>query len=215
MRIAEHLHLDVPWTVDPGLQQHPVVAERRLGLASSGRQRRVEGFRAIDLAHALAAAAAARLGLEAKPASPWSALTGFRVNSAAVRSVRLELDGQVVVAETGQEAPRLSTIVSPPHVVVFEAGDAFDFTDPKPAAAQEAAVGDGAIRSPMPGKVVSVAVAPGAQVAKGAALVTLEAMKMEHALVAPFDGVVVEVKAEAGDQVAEGVLLVRLEKSEP
>ncbi len=163
----------------------------------------------------MAAAAAARLGLEAKPASPWSALTGFRVNSAAVRSVRLELDGQVVVAETGQEAPRLSTIVSPPHVVVFEAGDAFDFTDPKPAAAQEAAVGDGVIRSPMPGKLVSVAVAPGARVAKGAALVTLEAMKMEHALVAPFDGVVVEVKAEAGDQVAEGVLLVRLEKSEP
>ncbi|MGZ8362958.1 MAG: biotin/lipoyl-containing protein [Caulobacteraceae bacterium] len=65
----------------------------------------------------------------------------------------------------------------------------------------------------MPGKIVAVAVEAGAKVAKGAPLVTLEAMKMEHALAAPFDGVVAELKVKAGDQVSEGALLVRLEKA--
>jgi 3-methylcrotonyl-CoA carboxylase alpha subunit len=51
-------------------------------------------------------------------------------------------------------------------------------------------------------------------VAKGAKLVTLEAMKMEHGLTAPFDGTVAEVAAETGAQVSEGTLLVRLEAAE-
>jgi len=41
-------------------------------------------------------------------------------------------------------------------------------------------------------------------------LLTLEAMKMEHALVAPFDGIVAEVNAKAGAQVSEGQLLVKV-----
>ena len=65
----------------------------------------------------------------------------------------------------------------------------------------------------MPGRIVAVAVKSGAKVAKGAPLVTLEAMKMEHALTAPFDGTVAELKVSAGDQVSEGALLVRLEKA--
>ena len=48
---------------------------------------------------------------------------------------------------------------------------------------------------------------------KGQALVTLEAMKMEHALTAPFDGVVDEVAAELGAQVTEGTVLVKLTAS--
>ena len=98
--------------------------------------------------------------------------------------------------------------------MVFEDGDAFAFTDPVMVADEAAASGDGAIRSPMPGKIVAVAVKVGDKVARGAALVTLEAMKMEHALTAPFDGTVAEVRGAAGDQVAEGVLLVRLDKAD-
>ena len=52
-----------------------------------------------------------------------------------------------------------------------------------------------------------------ARVKKGEALMTLEAMKMEHALTAPFDAVVAELKAKAGDQVVEGALLAKLEKT--
>ena len=62
----------------------------------------------------------------------------------------------------------------------------------------------GAIRSPMHGKLVSVAVAAGDRVHKGQKLAIVEAMKMEHALVAPFDGRVAQVSAKAGAQVAQG-----------
>ena len=63
----------------------------------------------------------------------------------------------------------------------------------------------------MPGRVVSLAVQAGQRVAKGAPVVTLEAMKMEHGLTAPFDGVVADVPVAVGRQVTEGALLVRLE----
>ena len=45
----------------------------------------------------------------------------------------------------------------------------------------------------MPGKVTAVEVATGEKIAKGQRLLTLEAMKMEHALTAPFDGTVAEL----------------------
>ena len=76
------------------------------------------------------------------------------------------------------------------------------------------AAADGAILSPMPGRIIAVEVAAGASVAKGQKLVTLEAMKMEHSLVAPFDGTVAELNAVAGGQVSEGALLVRVEKGD-
>jgi 3-methylcrotonyl-CoA carboxylase alpha subunit len=63
----------------------------------------------------------------------------------------------------------------------------------------------------MPGKVVSVAVRLGDVVSKNAPLVTMEAMKMEHALRAPFDGAVTALNVSEGDQVSEGTVLVRLE----
>jgi 3-methylcrotonyl-CoA carboxylase alpha subunit len=65
----------------------------------------------------------------------------------------------------------------------------------------------------MPGKVTSVDVAAGEQVTKGQRLLTLEAMKMEHAMVAPFDGVVVELNVEAGAQVQVEAVLARVEAS--
>ena len=42
-------------------------------------------------------------------------------------------------------------------------------------------------------------------------MLTLEAMKMEHALTAPFDGTVAELPAKPGAQVTEGQLLVKVE----
>jgi biotin carboxyl carrier protein len=62
----------------------------------------------------------------------------------------------------------------------------------------------------MPGRITALAVQPGEAVARGQPLVSLEAMKMEHALVAPFDGEVEAVSAAVGDQVSEGVALVKL-----
>jgi 3-methylcrotonyl-CoA carboxylase alpha subunit len=67
---------------------------------------------------------------------------------------------------------------------------------------------DAGLVAPMPGKVVAVHVAAGARVAKGAPLLVMEAMKMEHTIVAPDDGTVEAVLYGTGDQVAEGAPLV-------
>ena len=71
--------------------------------------------------------------------------------------------------------------------------------------------GDAAILAPMPGKVTGVDVAIGESVTKGQRLLTLKAMKMEHALTAPFDGIVTDLAAVQAGHVAEGVLLARIE----
>ena len=96
------------------------------------------------------------------------------------------------------------------HLVVFERGEAFDFTVPGGGAHADETGGDGAMVSPMPGQVIAVSVKAGDEVKKRAALVVLEAMKMEHTLTAPFDGTVEEVKVKAGERVSEGALLVKL-----
>jgi 3-methylcrotonyl-CoA carboxylase alpha subunit len=75
-------------------------------------------------------------------------------------------------------------------------------------------VHDGEIEAPMPGKVTAVEVSKGEKVAKGQRLLTLEAMKMEHALTAPFDGTVTALSAAPGQQVSEGQLLVKVEATE-
>ena len=65
----------------------------------------------------------------------------------------------------------------------------------------------GLVRSPMPGKVVTVAVAEGDAVEEGDVLLVLEAMKMEHTLKATVRGTVQSLNAVAGNQVADGALL--------
>ncbi len=63
--------------------------------------------------------------------------------------------------------------------------------------------------APVPGRVVAVHVVKGQVVAAGDALVTMEAMKMEHRIEANLDGSVVEVRCAVGDQVdAHQVLVV-------
>jgi acetyl-CoA/propionyl-CoA carboxylase, biotin carboxylase, biotin carboxyl carrier protein len=69
--------------------------------------------------------------------------------------------------------------------------------------------GDAELTSPMPGAVVAVSVDDGAEVQAGTVVVTVEAMKMEHALAAPVDGVV-ELLVSAGDQVKVGQPLARI-----
>ena len=69
----------------------------------------------------------------------------------------------------------------------------------------------GSLAAPMPGKVIKVIAQRGAKVAKGEALLILEAMKMEHTITAPADGVVKEIHYAAGEQVLEGAELITLE----
>lgn len=71
--------------------------------------------------------------------------------------------------------------------------------------------GEGRLTAPMPGKVIAVLVEPGAVVEKGAPLIVMEAMKMEHTIGAPSAGKVTEVLYGVGDQVADGAQLLVLE----
>ncbi|MEO8297698.1 MAG: biotin/lipoyl-containing protein, partial [Burkholderiales bacterium] len=72
----------------------------------------------------------------------------------------------------------------------------------------------GGLRAPMPGKVIAVLVQPGATVDKGAPLLVMEAMKMEHTISAPRKGVVKALRCAPGDQVSDGVELVDFEAVE-
>jgi 3-methylcrotonyl-CoA carboxylase alpha subunit len=65
--------------------------------------------------------------------------------------------------------------------------------------------------APMPGKVRAVLVAEGDSVGRGATLLLLEAMKMEHPVRAPRDGVVSRLRVSAGAMVAAGERLLELE----
>lgn len=75
---------------------------------------------------------------------------------------------------------------------------------------KELARDPGEALSPMPGKVLRLRVQPGAHVLAGQALVTLEAMKMEHTLTAPMAGVVEAVFVSEGELVDAGVRLVHV-----
>jgi acetyl/propionyl-CoA carboxylase alpha subunit len=72
----------------------------------------------------------------------------------------------------------------------------------------------GALVAPLPGTVVTVAVAVGERVRAGDTLIAIEAMKMEHEVKASADGTVTEVHVAAGEQVEAGRLLVVLTPDE-
>ncbi|WP_354508135.1 biotin carboxylase N-terminal domain-containing protein [Oerskovia enterophila] len=67
------------------------------------------------------------------------------------------------------------------------------------------------VRAGMPGTVVTVAVADGETVAAGTVLVTVEAMKMEHALTAPHAGVV-RLTIRPGDLVRRDEVVARVDQ---
>jgi len=73
---------------------------------------------------------------------------------------------------------------------------------------------EGGLRAPMPGKVIALVVEPGATVEKGAPLLVLEAMKMEHTISAPRKGVVKAFRFAIGDQVTDGADLLDFEGAE-
>ena len=67
--------------------------------------------------------------------------------------------------------------------------------------------GPARLTAPMPGRVVRVLEAPGADVVAGQGLVVIEAMKMENELVSPRAGRVLEVAVCEGQTVEAGALL--------
>ena len=68
----------------------------------------------------------------------------------------------------------------------------------------------GSLLTPLPGTVVAVHVSTGQQVVRGAPLLTIEAMKMEHTVTAPYAGTIERLPFGLADRVAAGAILVEL-----
>jgi 3-methylcrotonyl-CoA carboxylase alpha subunit len=157
----------------------------------------------------LQAAATARLAAHKIP----PALTGFRLNAPPRVEVRLQQGAEThtISLDPPLRIQTLSVANYDDETIVFEAGRAFAFTEVNTDTGSHGAdTVDGAVLSPMPGHILAVAVAEGDLVAKGAALVVMEAMKMELTLSAPFIGTVTSLTAKAGERIAEGIVLLRL-----
>ena len=142
--------------------------------------------------------------------TPGGGLAGFRLN-APVRSEGIFLlDGEAVtIAYDPRQGGKGAD-----DMLVAEGGQVWRLTPWRAGGATGGDASDGAVLSPMPGRIIAVAVAAGEAVVKGQKLLTLEAMKMEHSLVAPFDGTIAQLNASEGRQVSEGALLVKIEKGE-
>ena len=148
--------------------------------------------------------------------SPWRQAVGLRLNAPPMRTVHLTAAGEqhsVTVSEDWRDSQVRAERYGNGQLV-SEDGETILVEAARYGGQSSSAAVDGAILAPMPGRVTAVEVAPGARVAKGQRLVTLEAMKMEHGLVAPFDGMVAELPVAAGAQVSEGTLLARVKRGE-
>ncbi|MBB5706082.1 acetyl/propionyl/methylcrotonyl-CoA carboxylase subunit alpha [Sphingopyxis panaciterrulae] len=141
---------------------------------------------------------------------PRSLQAGFRLNAPDVRTTPFLLDGKrvdVALHGPGTDEPASAMLVA-------ESGSVWQLSPWRAVGAAGSVAGDGAILSPMPGKIIAVDVSAGDAVTKGQRLLTLEAMKMEHTLTAPFDGIVAELNASPGEQVQVEALLARIEAAE-
>ena len=82
---------------------------------------------------------------------------------------------------------------------------------PKAAPAPKAAASAKSVVSPLPGNIISVAVAVGDTVKRGQTILVMESMKMENNIPAPRDGKVSAVHVAAGKSVMQGDALIDIE----
>ena len=83
---------------------------------------------------------------------------------------------------------------------------------PPPASRVNPTTADGnVIRSPMPGRVISILVRPGDTVSVGQEVCVVEAMKMEQSIRSPQNGTVKEIRVQPMDSVRTNDPLMELE----
>ncbi|TFW11609.1 acetyl/propionyl/methylcrotonyl-CoA carboxylase subunit alpha [Massilia arenosa] len=118
-------------------------------------------------------------------------------------------DGRDVSIKLGETSMHATVLRDGDSFHVFTGGRHFTLAWADPMAhVGESDTAGGRLTAPMPGKVVAVIASKGQEVKKGAPLVIMEAMKMEHTISAPNDGVVEDVLYQVGDQVADGAPLL-------
>ena len=126
------------------------------------------------------------------------------VLSRDTQGMRVELNGRLCALRIVELANTLHLFSEGRHAVVVQ-----QLTDDALQATEGAE--EGSLLTPLPGTVVAVHVTAGQSVERGAALITVEAMKMEHTLTAPYAGVVSRIPFGVSDRVAGGAVLVELQ----
>lgn len=172
-------------------------------------------------------------GLEAAMAKADRALSEFRIegvltNIAFLRNVLQDtavVSGDLHTRYLEENIARLA----PPDVAPVTTGRAgadIDTNDPLAVLhhgkqgttidgeRDETTEGMRALRAPMQGTVISVAIAPGDAIAAGQQVMVMEAMKMEHVILAEFSGVVVAVAVAVGEAIVEGHAVAIVEPAE-
>ncbi len=127
-----------------------------------------------------------------------------------VRVLRHARDALAIVMDGTRIRAQVIVRSATRHVFGEDLRHRFTLADPMTEHDDDETSG-GHLMAPMSGTIVAILVVPGDVVAKGAALVVLEAMKMEHTIVAPADGKVSAINCAVGERVAEGTNLVDVE----
>ena len=144
--------------------------------------------------------------------SPWNDGSAWAVGVRGERRLNMregEVEREVATSSFASDAP--GTFVVGNEVHLFNGGEhrVFEWIDPY-LPAGDGAHAHGGLTAPMPGRIIAVLVKDGDKVMRGAPLMVLEAMKMEHTITAPSDALVEKVLCATGDQVKEGAELLRL-----
>jgi len=182
------------------------------------------------------AAVTAMAALSGDPHSPWNLAHAWRLNGDGYQDLvlldgetqvlvrahphgggfRLELpdgpalvtgDGETVSLDGVKRRVALVRIGDDLTIMLGGVNHRLTIVDPLKPARSEAA-GVGRLTAPMPGKITQVLVAAGDAVKRGAPLLVVEAMKMEHTITAPLDGTIDRVRYAVGDLVEDGAELI-------
>lgn len=190
--------------------------------------------------YAWAAAASLLLQLPQETSSPWENMAGWQLNGPAQRRYTLKQDEQVEKVAlhhhtghftatingiehafgaqlqngqlriTGPNTTTLPCQIDTQGVTFFLNGKPVTFNHHQADYSRLEQADAGHLQATMPGRIVSVLVAPGDHVEAGQPLLVMEAMKMEQTLKAPFKGRVDAIHFKVGDAVREGAELVSL-----
>jgi biotin carboxyl carrier protein len=135
------------------------------------------------------------------------------------------IDGRSVEADAARISPGVYSILLQGHSVevtveeaagsllVYAAGREFrvEITDPRSWRRKRGGSieleGQQQVAAPMPGKIVSVLVAPGQKVEAGQGLLVIEAMKMQNEIRSPKSGVLEKLLAREGQTVGAGEIV--------
>jgi 3-methylcrotonyl-CoA carboxylase alpha subunit len=145
--------------------------------------------------------------------SPWDDRSGWTPGVRGERRWKLRegaVEREVAMGPSPGGAPGAFVLEKEIHLFLDGEHRVFQWIDPY-LPVTEAADAHGGLLAIMPGRVLAVHVKAGDEVARGAPLVVLEAMKMEQTITAPAAGRIARVLCAPGDQVREGAELLAFE----